>query len=470
MLNEISLISDIVKTVSETGKNAGNIANAASNVKETTELMKKMSSPNSLSKKAKDGIYEFPFLISSNIQDPGRIASMIKGMELEYANMLLISMGLNPSSNGNVNIQLKKVLSEYHTNSNDFSLEDANCINGGIENRPIDIAFEDLSPADKQTMKDRTDDIKWNANYIKWVETMNKSNDVERREYLKSHPEEYGTDPAYPEEVEAKKKHDAEEAERLKREEIEKRDEAEREKFNHNKVVMASKVISNTYANMFNMTIVELAVRLGETTASEFKFPIGIKGIPHPLPYDDLCYVISSFLKPRSENGLIRFIKWRTGEIKGLHNLIFRYDEIKRDVEFDKRVGTNNSWLKVLRSRGNNRRLNLIARTIAKLRNNDKIKPNDILPNCSFVLSLSDVDLIEAETGINIFQNPRAASKMLDDAMGLGLCIFDETHSVCHIMYSGYDKFMSYPISAVAKGSDKGGDKTQILIDLMKKI
>lgn len=399
MINEISIIGDIIKAASSAGEGAEKIAEAT----EAIKFLKDMSIPNSLSKKAKSGIYEFPFLISSNIQDPSRVASMMKGMELEYSDMLLVSMGLNPSSNNAVNVQLKKVLSQYHTNDNDFSLEDANCYNcANIESKAMDVAFED--------------DV-WKARL------------------------------ATPQEKNAGKSI-----------------------AQSNPVVSLNPAkINDKYANMFNMTVIELKVRLGETESSEFKFPIGIKGIPHPLPFEDLCYVLSSFIKPQSDNALIRFIKWRTGEIRGLHNLLFRYDEIKRDVEFDKRVGANNSWLKVLRAKGNNRKMNIVAKAIAKLRGKDKINPTDILPNCTFVLTLSDVDIIEAQTGINIFQNPKAASKMLDDAMGLGLCIFDETHDVCHIMYSGYDKFSSYPISAVAK-KDSGKDSNQILINMMKKM
>lgn len=459
MLNEISMISDIIKTASNVGDK---ISGIDFDVGDTAKLLKEMSAPSSLSKKAKSGIYEFPFLISSNIQDPGEVASMIKGMELEYADMLLVAMGLNPSSNDKVNIQLKKVLSEYHTNGNDFSLEDANCYNcNGVEEKTIDATFEGLTQTQQTDISDWKDAIRYNSTYLKYLETLDTLNKKERQDYLRQHPEEFGTDSAYPEEIELKKKMDAEIVAKL-------RSDAEKEKYNANKVSMTSSRINSSYSNMFNMTIVELKVRLGETEASEFKFPIGIKGIPHPLPFEDLCYVLSSFIKPQSDNALIRFIKWRTGEIRGLHNLLFRYDEIKRDVDFDKRVGTNNSWLKVLRSKGNNRKINLIAKQIAKIRGKDKIKPNDILPNCTFVLTLSDVDIIESQTGINIFQNPRAASKLLDDAMGLGLCIFDETHDVCHILYSGYDKFSSYPISSVAK-KQGGKDKTQVLIDLLKK-
>ncbi|MBO4735542.1 MAG: hypothetical protein J5614_04025 [Paludibacteraceae bacterium] len=393
MLNEISLISSIAAAISNSGK--GNPQNRM-DLEEAYTNLKSLSSPNSLSKKAKSGIFEFPFLVSGNIENTATTATIIKTMECEYANMLLISMGINPSADMGTNLKVQRTLSTYHTNGTDFSFEN-NTYNKDIETRSLDVAFEAKgnggNPPPPASNPDQLASVMGNANNF----------------------------------------------------------------------------CNADYAKMYGATMITVKLRLNGSQDSEFSIPLGIKGIPHHIPTDELVYVLSSFIKPRADSFVIRFIKWRTGEIRGLHNLLFRYDEIKRDADFDRRVGTSNSWLSVLKARAANRKVNVIANIFSKLGGHNA-NMKEILPNCTFVLTLSDVDTIENETGVNIFTNVNAAKKLLDDSMGLGLVILDETHDVVHIMYSGYNKFASYPASSL-KGKVKTGiDATEVMLNLLNRI
>ena len=401
MLNEISLISSIVKAMSSGQGDEWDV------IGDAYAQLKTMSSPNSLSKKARNGIYEFPFLISGNIENTSDVATVIKSMEIEYANMLVISMGINPSIDQSTNIKIQRTLSDYHTNSNDYSFESCNEYKCDIQEDSIQVAFEaaggtQTPPAPARTLS---------------------SNDIRG-----------GDDRTYS---------------------------LAMSKFEG--------ICNADYAKMYQSTMININLRMGDTVESIVKIPIGIKGIPHHIPIDELVYVLSSFLKPRSDTMVTRFIRWRSGEIRGLHNLLFRYDEIKRDAEFDRRVGSSNSWLKVLRSRANNRKVNLLANFFAKMLGKNT-STKEILPNCTFLLTLADVDTLENETGINIFQNPTYAKKLLDDSMGLGLGVLDEVHDVIHILYSGYDKFASFPIKQLKSKSKSEGDMTKIMLELMKKI
>lgn len=392
MLNEISLISSIAAAVSNSGK--GNPKDRL-DIEEAYTNLKNLRSPNSLSKKAKSGIFEFPFLISGNIENTATTATIIKTMECEYANMLLISMGINPSADMGTNLKVQRTLSTYHTNGTDFSFEN-NEYNKDFESRSLDVAFEASgkpTPPPTPSNPDQVAAVMGNANNF----------------------------------------------------------------------------CNADYSKMYGATMINVKLRLDGKKDSEFSIPIGIKGIPHHIPTDELVYVLSSFIKPRSDSFVIRFIKWRTGEIRGLHNLLFRYDEIKRDADFDRRVGTSNSWLSVLKARAANRKVNILANVFSKLGGHDA-KMNEILPNCTFVLTLSDVDTIENETGVNLFTNAIAASKLLDDSMGLGLVIIDETHDVIHIMYSGYKKFSSYPTSSLKGKTKTGIDANEVMINLLNRI
>lgn len=412
---ELSLISSIVKAVS---------GNAAGDAMKTYDTLRQMSSgPNSLSKKAKMGIYEFPFLISSNLSNLKDICSIMKCMEVEYGNMLLVTMGINPTVNSDINYQIQRTLSNYHTNSNDYAFTVESVYQKDIEAESVNAMYK--------KMKGR---ITTEGPFFQPSNPNSTSNSSGL-----GHSTPSGKD--------------------LK-------DIAQGKDLTS----MTAKEVESKYSAMFNATMIKISLRIGETKDTAFDIPIGIKGTPQVLQNADVDYILTSFLKTKKAGLLNRFLRWRSGEIKGFHNLLLRYDEIKADADFDKRVGTNNSWLKVLKSRANNRRVNLLAKVFGSLGTGKNVEVADILPNCTFVINLSDVDAIEAETGINLFTDPVSASKMLDDSMGLGLCIIDDAMNVAHLMYSGYTKYTSMPASALMSSSKKDGDMTSVLLDIMKKI
>lgn len=432
MLQEMSLISSIVRTLSGASDPDGLL-------KSYESLRQISSGPNSLSKKAKNGIFEYPFLISSNLSDIEGICSIIKGMETEYGNMMLISMGINPSIKNDTNYEIQRTLSNYHTNGNDFAFKYEDAYQKLIETKTINEVYRLKKRIGLEAAK-----------IISLVKRSNRNYNSRSSGGIKIPPQQkplpqMGNTGIDPDDVSHAK------------------DETQ---FDFD---AKTNKISDKYAAMFNATMISVTLRMGDTENSKFTIPIGLKGIPHLLPASDLMYIIGSFAKTRKAGTLNRYIRWRSGEIKGLHNLLFRYDEIKADADFDRRVGTNHSWLKVLKSRANNRKVNLLAKVFSS-QGSKEIKTADILPNCTFVISISDVDTIENETSVNLFTQPAATSKLLDDAMGLGICIIDETTNVAHIMYSGYDKFTSYPISSLKSKPKSEGDLTKVMLDIMKKI
>jgi len=540
-MNELSLIGSIARIA------AGGLSDDGDDIISAIQGIKDVNSPNSLSKKARNGIYEFPFLVSGNIENIENIAVVIKGMECEYANMLMIAMGINPTVKQSTNIEIQKTLSKYHTNDKDWSFEAGNLAHCEVEGNHIDVVYEssmfDKAYWNSMGKKDTSPDAKnhqANADYRRLYQYAKKSGftNSDFDDMLKN-CNTYDEYSAYVNKVlderdksssssgngsngnsdgnssgndkniggygniiadELRKNLKSKDTQRIK--ELEKNnanlqkqnekaasqlkkftDEEQRHErhmtgedmnydgsINNPKVTMnmtkSESIVNQKYLQLFNATVVSVNIRMGTDKNSEYRLTVGIKGIPHFVPYEELVYVLSSFMNTRVDTLITRFIRWRTGEVKGLHNLFLRYDEIKRDADFDRRVGTSNSWLKVLRSRGNNRRFNKIVNLFSKALGHGS-RMRDILPNCTFVLSLSDVDLIENECGVNIFQNPESASKLLDDSMGLGLVITDDVHNVYHIMYSGESRFATYPLGELQKFA-KNKDHSDITMDLAK--
>jgi hypothetical protein len=412
MLDQISAISHLVTLLQ--GRTTTNDPDFGPDGElfQAIQDIRSISNPKSIASESRKSIYEYPFLISSNITSLDTIAGIIKGCEIEYVNMIILMAGIDPTVNTKTGIEIRKKLSAYHTKPSDYSTyEDVGINTLTLENawkKANGLAFEDTIPNNFS--------VKYESNMIVF---------------------------------EAAPKDDED-----------KNDEGK---------VFPMKSINDKYSNMFNMTIINIQLRLNDDEKTNIKIPIGVKGIGHHLPYNELIYIMNRYISHQSQGFINRYIRWTSGELKGLHNLLLRYDEIKSDIEYEKKVGTSNSWMKVLRSRANNHKVNVLTNSIRKA-NGDSSRAPDILPDCTFVISMGDVDKIEEETGINLFTNPAAASKFLNAAMGLGLIIVDDIHAIAHILFSSYTRYTSTPIKAFASKIKSEGDATEIMLDFMKRV
>jgi hypothetical protein len=395
MINELNAVASIVNAITDKKKDK----NFTNDAEKSYALLKQMyTGPSSISRKAKRAIYEYPFLISSGVSNIDTIVKIMKHCEVEYSDMLLISMGLNPSANNQDNINIQKYLSDYHTNGTDYSMMNESVYDRKFQTKGINELITNEADTELSVISSK------------------ESEDNSKSEF---------------------------------------------------KGTFDAKTIGEKYADYFNMTVIKVELRLNGDKNSSFTIPIGIRAIPHHLNSNDLLYIMESFIKSRVSSGIVRFIQWRSGEIKGMQNLLFRYDEIKNDIDYEKRIGTNNSWLSVLKARSNNRRFHILSDAYGNLTGKG-MRTSDILPDCTFVINFADVDEIEDKTGVNLFTNTSAARKFLDDSMGLGLCIIDDGLNVAHIMFSGDTRFVAIPIANMGK-QNSGPDFTKVFLDVMKR-
>jgi len=443
MLHSLGMVSDIVRYVSS--KRGTLTEDEQQSLLNMYGELKTLSQPKSIASESKSSIFDYPFLISSNVSQLEHIAGIMKGCEIEYANMIILMSGVNPTIDNDQQIKIKRTLSKYHTSGADYSAKYEDYSVDNVVEKTIDeswkaVAMEDDDDKDEKGGGKKKGGRQWGGNPDP---EFDKKGNPNPRNPLKVTENEINS-------AKAAAQFDGSGANKC----------------------YSTKVVHDKYANMFNMTIIEIVVRLDSTDDTSIKIPIGVHGTAHHLPFQELIYVMTRYITGRAQGFLNRFIRWTSGEIKGLHNLLFRYSEIKSDIEYERRVGTSNSWIKVLRSRANNRRVNILQRSIGLAKDGNCTYPNcnDILPDCTFVISMGDVDVIEQQTGINIFQDPIKAKKFLDDAMGLGLVIVDDVHDIVHVLFASYTKFQSNPIKAFASEYRSKGDNTNILIDLMKKL
>lgn len=117
---------------------------------------------------------------------------------------------------------------------------------------------------------------------------------------------------------------------------------------------------------------VSLQVKDGQSFGGITNFVLGIKGLMHPVNSNDM---ISNLIDGyKSGNKFFNFIRWTTGEISFLKDLLFNVNGIKDDV-IKKHTKGNSHWWSTLKRR----------RTLAKMKN--AIGGSKILPNVSIVCS-----------------------------------------------------------------------------------
>ncbi len=418
-MQSLGLIANIIQTV--TGNKNSTPEENEDMMGMYNDLKQLTRGPKSIASESRKSIFDYPFLISSNVTSLDHIAQIIKGCEVEYMNMIILMAGVSPTTNLKDQVEIQRTLSKYHTSGADYNAyEDA-----GIQELSLDDAWKKANGIAYEATRTTTTTKKDASGKV--LETTETST-TDTKDVEPSRPE------------------------------------------THVGTIYSSKTIIDKYANMFNSTIVEITLRLDKTDKTAIQIPIGVHGTGHHLPYKELLYIMTRYISHQTHGFINRFIRWTSGEIKGLHNLLFRYDEIKSDIAYERRVGTSNSWIKVLRSRANNHKVNILTRSIGRATQSSLSKASDILPDCTFVISMADVDTLEQDTGVNLFTNPLAASKFLNDAMGLGLLIIDDVHEIVHVLFASYNKFTSTPIKAFAAKFKEEGDFAKLMVDLMKRV
>lgn len=178
--------------------------------------------------------------------------------------------------------------------------------------------------------------------------------------------------------------------------------------------------------------------------------PVGIKCVLHPVNPDDL---LDHVMESISGKGLLHnFIRYTTGELHSLSDIIFGIKSIKN------RVAKNNDvtkWISALEKRKNSTKIRNIIPFLAK-------KP--YLPNTSIVLSMEDIAEIERVIGYNLIKEPKRTVKFMSDNFLLSFVVIDEVTQTIYVMYDGHTSFAEIPFSTIKRENDKTNDIVEALI------
>lgn len=185
-----------------------------------------------------------------------------------------------------------------------------------------------------------------------------------------------------------------------------------------------------------------LQVKAGSNFGGVSNFVIGVKGLLHPVNSDDMISNLLSGYK--SGNKFFNFLRWSSGEIKFIKDLILNMDNIKEDV-VKKHAKNGSGWWSALKRR----------RNIAALR---RIKGSGrILPNTTIVCSINEIDELKEAYGVDLM-NPTSIKKIMKTFFLLGFVVVDDSQELCHFIFDGENNYQVVSFNGLEKENNSKND------------
>ena len=191
---------------------------------------------------------------------------------------------------------------------------------------------------------------------------------------------------------------------------------------------------------------VSLQVKDGQSFGGITNFVLGIKGLMHPVNSNDMISNLVDGFK--SGNKFFNFIRWTTGEISFLKDLLFNVNGIKEDV-IKKHAKGNSHWWSTLKRR----------RTLAKMKN--VFGGSKILPNVSIVCSMEEVAEMQDVYGMDLM-DPKVVRKMMDRYFLLGFVVVDEAQELCHFIFDGESNYQTLSFKGLEKENNNKNEFKEI--------
>ena len=185
-----------------------------------------------------------------------------------------------------------------------------------------------------------------------------------------------------------------------------------------------------------------LQVKDGSNFGGVSNFVIGVKGLLHPVNSDDMISNLLSGYK--SGNKFFNFLRWTSGEIKFIKDLILNMDNIREDV-VKKHAKNGSGWWSALKRR----------RNVAALR---RIKGSGrILPNTTIVCSINEIDELKEAYGVDLM-NPTAIKKIMKTFFLLGFVVVDDSQELCHFIFDGENNYQAVSFNGFEKENNSKND------------
>ena len=409
-------------TPADVEKSLTNVKTAVS----TGKVIAKYVSNTSLTKLAKDSIFQFPVIISASI-DNDEIFVMAKSLERSYASMMVsvISMSnyIDLNKYGKEDYMIN-FLRRFHSNTNigskiiaseSFSISEANIL---PQENVVGVNLASLW----DSVYESVDNENINDMYRPFKRTTRILEDaLEAGMTVKAGP--VTINDADNIALAGQKNVMNEDDHRIIRHP------GRNNNFNE---VVKSNYVTDMAPTMINITVIADATGKGDTWTQSVV--LGIKSMVRMVKSG---VMVNNMMDAFKDRGLFRWLSWTKGEISTAE-LIFGIGKAAQDGYS---AGKGDNWLKTLKNRKYVQQIN-------------KILGKRLLPNASIIITESEALSIQQALGVDP-HNPADVSKMMNKYFLLAFGIYDTENKLLDIMYDGESQFSTESIRELAAKNKK---------------
>ena len=423
-------ISEVVKSVSTL-------------VRTNSSAMKKNN--DSLAKKAKEGILQFP-AICSNSLDADTLSMASKALERNYATFAQIVYTMNCVAQVDEIKGVGDFLNKFHTNIGNTGTID-------VLNLALKEALEDYSQTELDGMVLETILCKGSTN------TIIHENSINLKEYMSGFNLDVLNDLFMPADI---RKEIIEENIAYNKNHRKYGDillEAEDEKNpNLNRVVIPSKVLDNNElkkANELVPTTLTLKINFMDKNgnlAGERTFNIGVKVTLHPASSEE---IINNLCSAR-DTGFFKFIRWTTGELSLVKDVLLNLNEIKLDV-VNKTAGKS-GWFSTFK------RLKAKSTILSKFSKGAQ----GFHPLGTIIISMDEAEIIKNKSGLDLTR-VSDVKKVMDKFMLLGFVILDPATQTSMFIFDDSPDFEMQPFSGLKREGNGSNTDLKELLKVMNR-
>ena len=193
---------------------------------------------------------------------------------------------------------------------------------------------------------------------------------------------------------------------------------------------------------MNDMTPYAVQIRLSVVnSADEFvqymDIVVGIKTVLHLVDTDDMISNLEKALQNRS--GLFRFLRWTTGEISLVKDLLLNMDDLRFDAA-NQNAGKSPLFgnLKRMKRRG--------------------VGMNGLIPNATLLVTSYEVDHMKNTYGIDM-REESVAKKLMEGLDLMTFIICDDGAGTVDILYDGDATFQTYALESIEREVSMNSNK-----------
>ena len=172
-------------------------------------------------------------------------------------------------------------------------------------------------------------------------------------------------------------------------------------------------------------------------------FVIGVKAYVHPVKSNEIIENIQRAYQNKSL--LFKFLRWTTGEISLVKNILLNIDDIKLDAA--NRAAGKNMWFSSLK-RLKDKKLTMRNLTV----------PTALLPNATIVMSAFEADYLKDKCAINV-RDPKVGKKLINSLFLVTLIIIDEGSGSIDILYDGSSNYQTYALETLEREVNLSSNK-----------